>query len=191
MGDMGKVRWHTTLSVDGFVAGPGDAMDWVFAFPHPIPEADEVIECTGAILSGRRTYDVGREPGQRAEAAGPFGGAWTGPQFVLTHRPPADEPDPSIMFVSGDIRNAVSTALAAARGRDLLVLGSTVASQCVEHGLIDELLVHIVPVLLGAGVRLFERDGAPAWLGTPEVSTTGAITTLWFSFADGTGGAAA
>lgn len=177
---MGIVRWHTMLSVDGFIAGPDDAMDWAFAYPDPVPEAEEVIERTGAILCGRRTYDVGRKPGQRQEATEPFGGAWHGPQFVLTHRPPADEPDPSITFLSGDIETAVRTALAAADRRDLLLLGADVARQCVERDLVDELLVHVAPVLLGAGVRLFTRKGAPVPLSPPEVTTAGVVTTLRF-----------
>ncbi|MGW9307316.1 dihydrofolate reductase family protein [Saccharomonospora azurea] len=178
---MGIVRWHTTLSVDGFVAGPDHAMDWAFAYPDPIPEAEEVIERTGAILCGRGTYDVGRRPGQRPEAREAFGGAWRGRQFVLTHRPPDDERDPSIEFLSGGIDTAVDTALAAAGGRDLLVLGADVARQCVERGLVDELLVHVVPVLLGGGVRLFDATGvAPVQLGRPAVTVSGAITTLRF-----------
>jgi dihydrofolate reductase len=177
---MGIVRWHTTLSVDGFVAGPEDAMDWVFAHPGPIPEVVEVIARTGAILCGRRTYDVGRRPEQRPEATEPFGGAWHGPQFVLTHRPPGQEPDPSITFLSGDIADAVDTALGAAGGRDLLLLGADVARQCVERDLVDELLVHVVPILLGDGVRLFTRRGAPVPLSPPTVTTTGPVTTLRF-----------
>src|SRR3954453_19018517 len=111
---MGKVIVNTTMALDGFIAGPGDAMDWVFeqAVPdEPDGAIEEVIATTGAILAGRRSYDVGRraappEPGE------PFGGRWRGPEFVLTHHPPED--DPRMTFLSGDIRDAVAKALAAA-----------------------------------------------------------------------------
>ncbi|OQO93641.1 dihydrofolate reductase family protein [Saccharomonospora piscinae] len=183
---MGIVRWHTSMSFDGFVAGVDDAMDWVFEFTDPIPEVQEVIDSTGAILGGRRGYDVGRRPGQVPEARQPFGGAWQGPQFVLTHHPPEDEPDPSITFLSGDITAAVATALTAADGRDLLVLGADTGRQCVEHGLVDELLVHVLPTLLGAGVRLFESDRGRVRLQRIGLSSAGEITTLRYRLPRGT-----
>jgi len=67
------------MSLDGFIAGPGDAMDWVFANAA----VEEVIQTTGAILAGRRTYDTGRRDAGKPSGAA-YGGAWTGPLFVLT-----------------------------------------------------------------------------------------------------------
>ena len=90
---MTLVRWNTALSLDGFMAGPDDAMDWVFAHDEPDnPIVGEIIESTGALLVGRRTYDAGQKAGQPEQATEAFGGAWHGPQFVLTHRPA--EPTP-------------------------------------------------------------------------------------------------
>src|SRR3954454_23614513 len=108
---MGKVIVNTTMSLDGFIAGPGDAMDWVFeqAVPDEPDEAiDEVIATTGAVLAGRRSYDVGRRA-ERPETSEAFGGRWQGPELVLTHHPPED--DPHMTFLSCDIREAVATAL--------------------------------------------------------------------------------
>jgi hypothetical protein len=85
------------------------------------------LSATGAILSGRGSYDVG-EGSTRSETSRPFGGRWSGPEFVLTHRPPADPP-PGLRFLSGDIREAVDTARAAAGGRNLLLLGANVTQQ--------------------------------------------------------------
>jgi dihydrofolate reductase len=70
---MGKVRWHVTMSLDGFIAGPNDAMEWVFRYvpldsPATRSMLEEVIRSTGSVLSGRRSYNVGRKPGQRPEA---------------------------------------------------------------------------------------------------------------------------
>ncbi|GAA3044232.1 hypothetical protein GCM10010464_05460 [Pseudonocardia yunnanensis] len=80
-----------------------------------------------------------------------------GPVFVLTHRPP-DEPEQGVTFLTCDLAEAVATARAAAGGKDLEILGADVASQCLQRGLVDEVLVYVVPVLLGDGVR-FSTSG--------------------------------
>jgi dihydrofolate reductase len=155
---MGNVVWHATMSLDGFIAGADHAMDWVFEYPDS-ELAGEVMRMTGAMLAGRRTYDVGvRDAGKQSGA--PYGGAWSGPVFVLTHRPPVDAADPSITFLSGDIRAAVATARRAAGSKNVEVLGANVARQCLEAKLLDEIYVHIAPILLGEGVRMFERGAA-------------------------------
>jgi dihydrofolate reductase len=158
-----KLIWHTTLSLDGFIAGPDDAMEWVFeqSWPSPDPVFDEIIATTGALLVGRNSYDVGFKEGQVEEATEPFGGAWSGPQFVLTHRPPEHPLDPSVTFVEGDVGEAADTALAAAGGKNVLVFGATTARQCIEAGRLDEILVHVVPVLLGDGIRLYGDPPGP------------------------------
>jgi dihydrofolate reductase len=112
---MGKVFWNVTMSLDGFIAGPNDSMDWVFGYiPLDSPATkrmlEEIIRSTGSVLSGRRSYNVGRKPGQRPEARKVLGGAWSGPVFVLTHNAPQDEVDPSIKFLSGGIRGAIGVA---------------------------------------------------------------------------------
>ncbi len=53
----GVVLWHVTMSLDGFIAGPADAMDWIFRYAGPNPVVDEVINTTGAVLAGRRTLN--------------------------------------------------------------------------------------------------------------------------------------
>jgi dihydrofolate reductase len=157
---MGKVLWHVTMSLDGFIAGPGDAMDWVFKNESgPSAEFEEVLRTLGAVLVGRRSYDVGQRA-QRPEMRKVYGGAWTGPQIVLTHHTPAATPEPTMSFLSGDIRKAVDTALRAAEGKNVVLIGADIARQCVEAGLVDEVLVHVAPVLLGDGIRLFGRPGA-------------------------------
>ena len=157
---MAIVRVNTTMSLDGYIAGPGGDMDWVFEYGDDVPGdlVQEVIDSTGAILAGRGSYDVGRRSTRR-ETSKPFGGRWSGPQYVLTHDPPDDERDPSITFISGDIRTAVTTALEAAGGRDVLILGADVAKQALDAGLVDDILIVLMPLILGDGVRLFGADG--------------------------------
>ncbi len=86
MTNKGNVLWHVTMSLDGFIAGPDDSMDWVFDYAERTPEAEEVIETTGAMLAGRRWYDVAS--GRFGGGKGIFGGDWTGPVFLFTHQAP-------------------------------------------------------------------------------------------------------
>lgn len=132
-------------------------MDWVFEYTTP-DEIPELIEATGAMLSGRNSYDVGeRDAGKISGDA--YGGAWNGPMFVLTNRPP-DQPRPGTTFLSGDVTAAVATAKQAAGDKDLIVLGADVVRQCLDRGLVDEIQLMVLPVLLGDGVRLYGSDGA-------------------------------
>jgi dihydrofolate reductase len=141
------------MSLDGFIAGPGHSMDWgngraLADFVAPEDFA-QIAAATGAMLVGRRTWDVGERIA--AEEPGGIDYPFSGPMFVLTHRPLA-RPDPAIRILSGDIGAAVATALDAADGKDVEVLGADVAGQCLQRGLVDEVLVYVLPVLLGEGI---------------------------------------
>jgi dihydrofolate reductase len=152
----GKVIVNRSMSLDGFIAAPGDAMDWIFDFMAPdAAPVTETAAATGAMLVGRRTTEVGsrmeanQERGTASRAEGyPF----SGPIFVLTHKPP-DPPEPDVTYLSGDIGEAVATALEAAGGKNLEILGADVAGQCLRRGLVDEIQVYVLPVLLGDGIR--------------------------------------
>ncbi len=172
---MGKVLWHATISLDGFVAGPHDAMEWVFEHAGPNPAAERVTAETGALLVGRRSYDVRLAPPERAETLVPPGI----PQFVLTHRTP-DATPAGVTFLSGEVMYAVRAALAAAGKKDLVVLGANVAKQCLSAGLVDEILVHVAPLLLGEGLPFYRRAGSAMHLEPLEVSQAGAVTNLRF-----------
>ncbi len=182
-GRAATVLWHTTMSLDGFVAGPGDAMDWVFDHARGTDAVvDTLLASTGAIIAGRRSYDVGRRDRARDPAAGSaaaYGVAWRGPEFVLTHHEPRDETDGAITFLSGDIGAAVATAAEAAGGKGVVVIGGDVARQCLAAGLLDEILVHVAPVLLGHGVRLCAGAGdEPVALEPVDVQRSGQVADL-------------
>jgi len=147
----GKVVVNRSMSLDGFIAGPGDAMDWIFDFVAP-DEFPEIAAATGAMLVGRRTWDVGDR--MEAEQPGSTDYPFSGPTFVLTHSPP-EPPDKDVTYLTGDIGEAVATALEAAGGKNLEILGADVAGQCLRRGLVDEILVYVMPVLLGDGIRFF------------------------------------
>ena len=158
---MGNVLWHTMMSVDGFIAGPNDDMEWMSGIDGGEGRTvEEILESTGALLVGRRTQDV-----EDRDQPGFYGGAFRGPFFVLRHDPPADPPVVKGVegeYLDADIDEAVRVAKHAAGGADVVVLGANIARQCLEAGLLDEIIVHVAPVLVGNGVRLFERDGSDA-----------------------------
>jgi dihydrofolate reductase len=177
----GKVVVNRAMSLDGFIAGPGDAMDWVFDFlaPDAFPE---VAAATGAMLAGRRTYEVGKRMDAGKERGSPSGGEtypFSGPVFVLTHEPP-EPPDPAVTFLTGDIAEAVATARSAAGGKNLEILGADVAAQCLQRGLVDEILVYVLPVLLGDGVRFSPPSLDRIDLEPFSNTQSGAVTTLRF-----------
>jgi len=154
---MGTVLYSASMSVDGFIAGPDGDMSWLTEYLEPNPVVEDVLGKIGALLVGRRTFG-GDDPYKATPAEGkPFGGGWEGPQFVLTHDLPAD-PVTGVTFVD-NFADALSLARGAAGDKYVNVLGASVAAQCLEAGALDEILVSVVPVLLGDGVRLFDHPG--------------------------------
>ena len=179
---MGKLLWHTMMSLDGFIAGPNDDMSWAFGTDaRSRATVDTVLSSTGALLVGRRTQDV-----EDRLQPGFYGGAFRGPFFVLRHDPP---PEPPVVkgitgrsLVDVDIEEAVTIAKRAADGGDVVVLGASIARQCLEAGLLDEVIVHVAPVLLGDGVRLFDRAGGePVRLDPISSIDEGGMTVLRYS----------
>lgn len=153
---MSKLLYGASMSLDGFIAGAGGDMSWLAEHNEPNPIVGELLASIGALLIGNRTFG-GDDPNKGTDKEGAFGGKWTGPQIVLTHNPPAN-PVPGATFVS-DLDSAVAAAKQAAGGKYVNILGADVARQCLEAGMLDEILVVITPVLLGDGVRLFDHPG--------------------------------
>ena len=175
---MGRVLWHMVMSLDGYIAAPGGAMQWVFEVDSGDGEkmVHEVLRTAGALLVGRRTMDI-----EDRDQPGFYGGAFRGPFFVLRHDPPDDPPvvkGISGQFLDVGIADAVAVAMAAADGGDVVVLGASVARECVEAGLLDEVIVHVAPVLLGGGVRMFERAEGELVKLTPLSSVREGETTV-------------
>ena len=167
---MAKVLYSVTMSLDGFIAGPGGDMSWLSEHLGPNPEIDRLIDDIGSLLVGHRTFG-GDDPHRGTDKEGKaFGGGWDGPQFVVTHRPPS-EPVPGVTFVA-DVATGVAAAKAAAGDKYVNVLGADVARQCLDAGLLDEVLVFVVPVLLGDGVPLFRHPGGTNVRLTPVPGET-------------------
>jgi dihydrofolate reductase len=178
---VGKLLWHTVMSLDGFVAGRNDDMSWVFGMEAGSGETvAKVVSSIGALLVGRRTQDV-----EDRLQPGFYGGAFRGPFFVLRHDPPREPPvvkGVTGRFLDVGINDAVTIAKEAADGGDVVVLGANVARQCLEADLLDEVIVHVAPVLVGDGVRLFDRAGGePVKLEPISSVDEGAMTVLRYA----------
>ena len=132
----------------------------------------------GALLVGNRTFRGG-DPYQGTSNEGePFGGSWSGPQFVLNHHIP-DTLLPGITFVD-DLATGVAAAKEAAGDWYVNVLGADVARQCLDLGVLDEILARVAPVLLGDGVRLFEEPGgASVRLERLSLALAPQATNIW------------
>jgi dihydrofolate reductase len=167
---MSTVYLDISMSLDGFITGPDEGVekplgddagrlhDWMSAAKADADAVvlDEVYARTGAILMGRRMFDVGVEPWGDPP---PF----HRPVFVLTHQ--ARDPIPmeggtTYNFVTDGIEAGLELAQAAAGDKDVGIWGgANNMRQYLKAGLLDEMQIHLIPVLLGEGVRLFEDLG--------------------------------
>lgn len=170
---MTKVVAAHSTSLDGFIAGADDSpqqplgvggdrlFNWFSDGDTPsryypgfkmsaVSAAffDEGVGRVGAVIAGRRTYDISEAWG----GSGPLPGA---PLFVLTHHVPDAVPasDPPYTFVTDGIQRAVEQARTAAAGKDVALMGATIVQQGLRAGLLDELVISLVPVVLGRGAR--------------------------------------
>jgi dihydrofolate reductase len=158
---MGTVVLDMAMSLDGFAAGPNGEdrglNDWFFS---PTGRSREIIEesiaSTGAIVMGRRAYGVGDDAEGFSDT--PYDAA----HFVLTSKPPTRLPkgNVSFTFVTDGIASALEQARAAAGVRNVAIGGGPITAQgFVEAGVLDEIQIHLIPVLLGEGIQLFGQAG--------------------------------
>jgi dihydrofolate reductase len=187
---MGKVVYDISMSLDGLVSGPnvrleaglGDGgeqlHDWGFKSTDPRNAALVAGWVnTGAVITGRRTYDLSI---QYWGADGPIQ-ATRVPVIVLSHSVPTDVPAGSVYTFVDSVEAAYARAQQAAGNKDIGVQGPNVARQLIRHGLVDEISIHLAPVLFGSGVRLFEdAAGGPVPLETLEVIQTAEAIHLRF-----------
>ena len=149
---MAKLLYSATMSLDGFIAGPGGDMSWLTPYVGPDPLADGLVDRIGSLLIGNRTFG-GDDP---------------------------DTPVPDVTFVD-DLAAGIRAAKEAAGERYASILGADVARQCLQAGELDEILVFIAPVLLGDGTRLFDRPGgARVGLERTRVSQAPLATAVWY-----------
>jgi dihydrofolate reductase len=175
-----RLLYSATMSLDGYISGPAGDQSWLARHLGPNPLIDSLMDDIGALLVGARTFG-GDDPNRGTEDEGAFSGQWHGPQVVLTHNPPAVPAGSDIRYVD-DLKEAVQAAKAAARGKKYVnVLGADTARQCLEAGMLDEILVLVAPVLLGDGTPLFRSEGGVhVDLRPMSVSAGDSVTNLWF-----------
>jgi dihydrofolate reductase len=187
---MTKVIAHMTMSLDGFIADPNDGVEELFGWydngdvtvptndprwvHHATPPSAEMLRegyaTVGALVCGRRLFDYTHGWG---------GNHPTGvPLFVLTHRPPTDWPHP-VTFVTDGVESAIMQAKGAAGDKFVAIASTTVAQQALDAGVLDEIVVSLVPVLLGKGIPFFANlASAPVRLSDPEVIEGTQVTHL-------------
>ncbi|MEP7240659.1 MAG: dihydrofolate reductase family protein [Devosia sp.] len=161
---MSKVIYNMSMSLDGFVRASGNTPaqplgaggerlhQWFFG-GDPANEhlVATMLDSIGAVVSGRTTYDA-----SDWGADGPTGPLRL-PTFVVTHKAPSSAPENGVYtFATGGVAQAIHAARDAANGKDVSVMGGPdVGCQAVAAGVVDEIVVSIVPVLFGDGLPMF------------------------------------
>lgn len=151
---MSKVFVHATVTLDGFMADSDGGVDWMNGFPSA-PEDEGVvgklIQQLGAVIGGANTTQT-IEDGEV-----PYGAMVKVPVYLMTHsaHEPIEKDGVTYSFVVDDIALAVEAAKQAAGDKWVSLLGGSISRQCLELGLVDEIQLHVVPILLGEGISLF------------------------------------
>jgi dihydrofolate reductase len=204
---MGRVAIDKSMSLDGYITGPnpgpeqglGDGGERIFAWMMADPAAgttegqlgeawDEMFEdaftSTGAVIMGKRMFEIIDSPNGWVA---PDGTAFPWPVFVLTHevREPETKGITRFTFVNDGPESALAQAREVAGDKNIGVAGATTAQQCIRAGLVDEIVIHLVPVFLGGGVRLFDHlDVSPRELEFVGGRQLAGVTHLRFRFGD-------
>jgi len=199
---MGKVIFNITVSLDGFVAGPNDnpenglgdggeaLFNWYFSGDTEVKLSEgtpvlkvssqsakllkEGIVSSGAGVWGRRTFDIAH--------------AWGGhppfePAFIVTHHPPDEwvKKGSPFTFVTDGVESTIRQAKKAAGKKDVVICTASILQQALKAGLVDEIYVDVVPLILGAGVRLFDNfGGMPVNLENVRTIEAPGVTHLGF-----------
>jgi dihydrofolate reductase len=189
---MPKLIADMSMSLDGQIATPDDditpLVQWFFSGevevgPFRVAESSakllsEAFESVGALIGGRRYFDLAQGWGGRH----PMGV----PVYIVTHEPPADWPsDSTIHFVTDGLESAVAQATEAAGGKDVGVATPSLVRQCLDAGLLDELQINLVPIVLGQGRPYFEGIERHVALEGPEVIEGTGVTHLRYRVAKG------
>lgn len=179
---MGKVIIGATVSLDGFMNDRNGDLSLLYPDLEALGQTEmlrEEIRMTGAVVMGRRAYDM---------AQGDLTGyEYQTPIFVLTHRVPDHQPKGvnerlTVTFVAHGVEGTIAQAKAAAGDKQVTVVGGAdTARQCLRTGLVDEIHMGIVPILLGDGLRFFEPDAsAQVKLESVRIFASPTRTDLWY-----------
>ena len=158
---MSLTQYYTATTLDGFIADPNHSLDWLFTRDQdregPLSYAD-FIAGVGALAMGSSTYEWIIEHEFADKDVSEWKWPYDLPSWVFTSRPLQVVPDAQIEFVRGDVVPLHARMVEAAAGRNVwLVGGGDLVGQFAEAGLLDEVIVYIAPVTLGAGAPLLAR----------------------------------
>jgi len=187
---MALVICDMSISLDGYVTGPNDSRenpfgdgaemlhDWMFGAATADDRAilQEMIDGVGAIVMGRKSFDKNEGDGGWGDS-GPLGDT---PCFVVTHNKPTTSFPSVYTFVTDGVVNAVERAKNAAGDKVVGLHGATVMQQALPLGLVDEVRVHVIPVLLGGGTPLFGTLDSSITLERTQALATPAATHISF-----------
>jgi dihydrofolate reductase len=187
---MSRVICDISASLDGYVTGPNDSRenpfgdgagmlhDWIFDAATDEDRAllQEAIDRAGAVVMGRTSFDKNEGDGGWGDG-GPLGDV---PCFVVTHREPTRRHPPVYTFVTDGVVSAIEQAKDAAGDKDVGLHGASVMQQALPLGLVDEIRVHVIPVLLGGGTPLFASLDSSIKLERTLALVTPAATHLGF-----------
>lgn len=168
-----KTQYYTAASLDGYIADPKNSLDWLFQFgDEGGSDYPDFIRDVGAIAMGSTTYEWILEHHIHPDADDPKPWPYTQPTWVFTSRSLPAVPGADIRFVRGDVRPVHAEMVAAAAGKNVwLVGGGELVGQFYDHDLLDELIVTIASVTLGAGAPLLPRA-----ITTPPLHRLGVTT---------------
>jgi len=156
-----KTIYYTATSLDGFIADPNHSLDWLFQFqgdPDPLDGYPDFIRDVGAVAMGSSTYEWALRNHVFRDPERPQPWPYDQPTWVFSSRTLQSVPGADIRFVRGDVRPVHDEMRAAADGKNIwLVGGGDLVGQFHDHGLLDELIVTIASVTLGAGAPLLPR----------------------------------
>lgn len=152
-----KTQYYTASSLDGFIAGPGDSLDWLFPLGDPEDTSyPTFIRDVGALAMGSATYEWMLRHVVEAEPPQPW--PYTQPVWVFSSRTLRGVPGADVRFVNGDVRPVHRAMVEAAAGKNVWIVGGgDLAGQFHDAGLLDEIFVQIGSVTLGAGKPLLPR----------------------------------
>ncbi|MGH3704392.1 MAG: dihydrofolate reductase family protein [Agromyces sp.] len=166
---MSNVIIHATVTLDGFMADVDGGVDWMNGFSSaPDDEAviGSIVQELGAVVGGANKAQT-IEDGEI-----PYGGDAKVPVYLMTRsaHEPVERDGVTYTFVVDDIRQAVESAKEAAGDKSVSLLGGSISRQCLELGLVDEIQLHVVPIILGRGISLFTGLSRPVKLDRVETS---------------------
>ncbi|PAP75612.1 dihydrofolate reductase family protein [Rubrivirga marina] len=164
-----KTQYYTATSLDGFIADPDHSLDWLLQFGMT-DDYPDFIRDVGAVAMGSTTYEWVLADLGGAETGTPW--PYEQPTWVFTSRDLPAIPGADVRFVRGDVRPVHEQMVAEAGGKNVwLVGGGDLVGQFCDHGLVDELIVTVAPVTLGAGAPLLPRR-----IATPPLRLVSATT---------------